>query len=169
MGAALERSRLLQRLSELARTDALTGLANRRVWDERLALEHARAERTQEPFIAAVLDLDHFKAVNDRGGHLAGDAYLRDLAVAWTRLLRGTDLLARLGGDEFGLLLTVCDEKTAEEAIDRLRKALPLGLSCSAGIATWTPFEPVEHLIGRADRALYAAKASGRSTTCSAG
>ena len=99
-----------------------------------------------------MLDLDHFKGVNDRGGHVAGDAYARDLAVAWSRLLRGTDLLVRLGGDEFGLLLTVCDEKTAEEAIDRLRKALPLGLSCSAGIATWTPFEPIEHLVVHADQ-----------------
>jgi diguanylate cyclase (GGDEF)-like protein/PAS domain S-box-containing protein len=168
MGAALERGRLLERLNDLARTDALTGLPNRRVWDDRLALENARAERTQEPFIVAVLDLDHFKGVNDRGGHLAGDAYLRDMAVVWSRLLRGTDLLARLGGDEFGLLLTVCNEKTAEEAIDRMRQALPLGLSCSAGLATWTPFEPVERLVVRADRALYAAKASGRSTTCSA-
>ncbi|MEP6659632.1 MAG: GGDEF domain-containing protein [Acidimicrobiales bacterium] len=103
--------------------------------------------------------------MNDRGGHVAGDAYLRDMAAAWSRLLRGTDLLARLGGDEFGLLLTVRDKRTAEEAIDRLRTARPLGLSCSAGIATGTPFEPVEHLVVRADRALYAAKASGRSTT----
>ncbi|SFO38763.1 diguanylate cyclase (GGDEF) domain-containing protein [Geodermatophilus obscurus] len=152
-------------LAEAARTDALTGAANRRAWDETLA---ATTSRGGAVFVV-MLDLDHFKAYNDRHGHLGGDALLRSAAAAWRAELRATDLLARYGGEEFGVLLTGCDLRDAVATADRLRAAMPDGVTCSTGVAAWHPRETPAQLLGRADAALYAAKAAGRDRTVVAG
>jgi diguanylate cyclase (GGDEF)-like protein/PAS domain S-box-containing protein len=165
LGAALERRRLLERLRELARTDPLTGLANRRLWDERLGIELARAGRYDRPLCVAAIDLDRFKPYNDTFGHQAGDTLLREATGAWRGVLRAADLLSRLGGDEFALLLPDCDLECAEGIVSRLQGVTPggvEGVGCSAGLVRWTPGETPEALIARADAALYAAKADGR-------
>ncbi len=162
---ALERGELLARAEEAARTDALTGLGNRRVWDRALPRELARAARHGTPLTVAMLDLDHFKAFNDARGHPAGDALLREAARRWAHELRATDLLTRYGGEEFALLLPTTDFAEAVEAVDRLRAVTPEGQTCSAGVASWDGEETPEALVARADRALYHAKAAGRDCT----
>jgi diguanylate cyclase (GGDEF)-like protein len=152
-------------LARIARTDALTGVPNRRAWDEQLGVELARAARTQAPVCVALLDLDHFKAFNDREGHPAGDAMLRETAAAWRRELRGIDVLARYGGEEFGLILPGCSVPEGAAIVDRLREMTPLGETSSAGVAAWDGAESADALVARTDRALYAAKRSGRDRT----
>lgn len=97
-------------LARLARSDPLTGLANRRGWDEQLARELARARRSGEALSVALLDLDDFKALNDAHGHQAGDRLLLEAAAAWYGQLRDVDILCRWGGDEFAVLLPACPE-----------------------------------------------------------
>src|SRR4051812_29791490 len=165
LGAALERRRLLERLRDLARTDPLTGLANRRLWDERLGVELARAARYERPLCIAAIDLDRFKPYNDTFGHQAGDALLCEATAAWGGVLRAADLLSRLGGDEFALLLPDCDLACAEGIVARLQAVTPggsEGVGCSAGLVRWAPGESPDAVIARADAALYAAKADGR-------
>jgi diguanylate cyclase (GGDEF)-like protein/PAS domain S-box-containing protein len=165
LGAAVERRRLLERLRDLARTDPLTGLANRRLWDERFAIELARAARYERPLCLAAIDLDRFKPYNDTHGHQAGDALLQVATASWRGVLRGPDLLARLGGDEFALLLPDCDLGCAESIVARLQDVTPggpEGVGCSAGLVRWEPGETAEAVSARADAALYAAKADGR-------
>jgi diguanylate cyclase (GGDEF)-like protein len=152
--------KLAARLSELARTDPLTLLPNRRSWDEQLAREIARARRTRAPLSVAFIDLDGLKAVNDQFGHLAGDALLQDCARAWAAHIRTEDLLARYGGDEFALLLPACPLEEAVTVVERIRAGTP-GTSCSAGIAEWQPSEPEYELLHRADQRLYDAKRNG--------
>ena len=131
---AMQRADLLGRLDELTRTDELTGLPNRRAWDELLRHELATGERLGTPLSVAMLDLDHFKAYNDLHGHLAGDRLLRAAAAAWSGSLRGTDVLARWGGEEFAVLLPACDATGATALIERLRGTLPDGVTFSAGV-----------------------------------
>jgi diguanylate cyclase (GGDEF)-like protein len=137
-------------------------VANRRAWDEELPRELARAARSGRPLCLALLDLDHFKAYNDRHGHLAGDRLLKAAAAAWGGKLRKTDLLARYGGEEFSLLLPDCQLDKGLEIAERLRTAQPEG-TCSIGVAAWDGRESADQLLTRADRALYAAKAGGRN------
>lgn len=158
-------STLVERLREAARSDPLTGLPNRRAWDETLEREMQRAERLAEELSVAVVDVDHFKRYNDRWGHNAGDALLQDLARRWSALLRATDLLARYGGDEFGLILPGSDPDGARRVVERLRRATPEGITITAGVATWGPAESDEDLVPRADAALYLAKEGGRDRT----
>jgi diguanylate cyclase (GGDEF)-like protein/PAS domain S-box-containing protein len=167
VGAAVERRRLLERLRDLARTDPLTGLANRRLWDERLAVELARAARYDRPLCLAAIDLDRFKPYNDTYGHQAGDALLKAASSGWGGVLRGVDLLARVGGDEFALLLPDCDLTCAETIVARLQGVTPggaEGVGCSAGLVRWEPGESADAVAARADAALYAAKADGRGS-----
>jgi diguanylate cyclase (GGDEF)-like protein len=152
---------LYREVGRLARTDSLTGVANRRAWDEELPRELARSARSGQPLCLALLDLDHFKLYNDRHGHQAGDRLLKAAAAAWEAKLRKTDLLARYGGEEFSLLLPDCNLDNGMEIAERLRPAQPEG-TCSIGVAAWDGRESADELIGRADRALYAAKAGGR-------
>src|SRR5215211_7679370 len=160
---ASEREELLRRVEAMARTDELTGLANRRAWDEELRRELARGERTgQRPWVA-LLDLDRFKLYNDHNGHQAGDAFLRETAMAWRVELRVTDLLARYGGEEFAVLLTHCTLSDAIHAIKRICAATPGAETCSAGLARWDGSETAEALVCRADDALYEAKRTGRA------
>jgi diguanylate cyclase (GGDEF)-like protein len=149
----------------MARTDVLTGLINRRAWDDELSREVVRATREGTPLAVAMFDLDRFKLYNDRHGHQAGDRLLREAASAWRSVLRETDLLARYGGEEFAVALPGCDAETAAQLVERLRAVTPEGESCSAGLACWDEREAPDELVGRADRALYAAKQSGRDRT----
>jgi diguanylate cyclase (GGDEF)-like protein/PAS domain S-box-containing protein len=163
--SVLEQERLLEQMSELARTDPLTGLANRRLWDERVAVELARAQRYERPLCVAAIDLDRFKPYNDSHGHQAGDVLLREATAAWRGVVRGADLLSRWGGDEFALLLPDCDLDCAERIVARLQEVTPGGedgVGCSAGLVRWEVGESAEHVVARADAALYAAKADGR-------
>jgi diguanylate cyclase (GGDEF)-like protein len=153
---------LYREVERLARTDGLTGVANRRAWDDELPRELARATRSGTRPCVALLDLDHFKAYNDRHGHQAGDRLLKAAAAAWQGRLRRTDLLARYGGEEFAVLLPDCPLDAAMEIAERLRSATPEG-TCSLGVAAWDGREDPARLVARADRALYAAKAGGRN------
>jgi diguanylate cyclase (GGDEF)-like protein len=110
----------------------------------------------------ALLDLDHFKAYNDRHGHQAGDRLLKAAAAAWQGKLRKTDLLARYGGEEFAVLLPDCGLDSAMEIAERLRTAQPED-TCSIGVAGWDGREAATRLVARADQALYAAKEGGRN------
>jgi diguanylate cyclase (GGDEF)-like protein len=147
-------------LRELCERDPLTGLLNRRAWD--MALTSSLRKR-RRPMYVALIDLDHFKAFNDRHGHPAGDALLRRAAVAWRGALRTADVLARYGGEEFAILLAGCDTESALEIIDRVRRATGDDQSVSIGIAIWDGVESAESLVDRADKALYQAKHEGRN------
>jgi diguanylate cyclase (GGDEF)-like protein len=168
LGILDERHALLRRLETLALTDQLTGLPNRRAWEETLDREVARAARDGLPVCVAVLDLDGFKHYNDEHGHLAGDALLTQTADAWRTELRGGDVLARYGGDEFAALIPGRPLETAVVVVERLRRATPAGCTCSAGVAVWDTAETATDLFGRADAALYVAKQSGRNQIAAA-
>ncbi len=165
---AIGRADLLGQLEYMARTDSLTGLPNRRYWEQELPRELARARRDENPLCVAMLDLDHFKAFNDRRGHQAGDQLLTEAAAAWRLALRPYDILARFGGEEFSVILPGCATPDAVRLIERLRFVTPSGESCSAGIAEWDGDEHADALVGRADAALYRAKRAGRDQSVTA-
>jgi diguanylate cyclase (GGDEF)-like protein len=137
-------------------------VSNRRVWEEELPRELERARRMSTPVCVAMIDLDNFKAYNDRHGHQAGDLVLKEAASAWRTQVRSTDLLARYGGEEFVVLLPACALEDAIKIIERLRAVTPL-VTCSVGLACWDFQEAATELVERADQALYAAKAEGRN------
>ncbi|WP_299959794.1 GGDEF domain-containing protein [uncultured Modestobacter sp.] len=147
--------RLNGRLRTDAATDPLTGLANRRAWQEEAERCLARAQRVGEPLTVALLDLDDFKLVNDRDGHSAGDRLLRRVAAHWQARLRTSDLLGRYGGDEFVLCLPDTDAAGARDLLDRLDGA---PISWSVGTATARPGDSLPLLLQRADAELYALK-----------
>ncbi|HWJ62746.1 MAG TPA: GGDEF domain-containing protein [Acidimicrobiales bacterium] len=163
------RTELLQEISRLARLDPLTGLANRRTWDERFPEEAERATRRGLPMAVALIDLDHFKAFNDQHGHQAGDRLLTSAAAVWSADLRTGDLLARWGGEEFALLMPATDEDEAAAILERLQGLTPEGQSFSAGV-TVERFRPgfdrdLDAVLHSADQAMYAAKEGGRART----
>jgi diguanylate cyclase (GGDEF)-like protein len=164
----LDRAELMDRLEAVARTDDLTGLLNRRAWDEELPRELERARRTKQPFCVAMLDLDRFKDYNDEHGHQAGDRLLKRYAAAWSARLRKIDVLARYGGEEFAVILTGCDLPAATQLVEDLRAVSPDGQTCSVGVALWDGEETADALVSRADRALYEAKRSGRDRVVAA-
>jgi two-component system cell cycle response regulator len=165
------------RLEQLAQTDPLTQLLNRRALTERITAEMERALRYDSALSLLMVDLDHFKNVNDTYGHLVGDDVLRDLAQLLNGTIRGSDVVARYGGEEFLVLLPESDEAGAETFADRIRVAVEqhefgvragqpsLKLTASIGVATFPAarIESVEDLLARADAALYRAKADGRN------
>ena len=153
---------LVDRLRAEARTDALTGLGNRRRWQEELPLEVERARRSGAGLAVALLDLDRLKQVNDTAGHRAGDDLLQAVAASFDTHLRAVDLVARIGGDEFAAALPDTSAETAHDALERLRTSLPSGATCSVGLALWDGLESADDLVQRADDALYRAKADGR-------
>lgn len=163
----------MNRLEEIAIRDPLTGLYNRRHFHERLEQELARAERTGRSFHITLIDLDRFKAVNDRYGHNAGDEVLRRFAEVARQTLRKSDLVARYGGEEFIVLLPDGQVDDIIAVMDRLRQqfsALQYGealsdsqVTLSAGITAWIPGDTLDSLTERADRALYRAKEKGRN------
>jgi diguanylate cyclase (GGDEF)-like protein len=168
LGIVEDRHALLRSLEALALTDQLTGLPNRRAWQEGLDRELSRAARENHPVCVAVIDLDDFKGYNDELGHLAGDALLTDTAIAWRAQLRAGDLLARYGGEEFAAVFPAWSLEFAVAVVERLRRATPGGRTCSAGVACWNQTESAMELFGRADAALYAAKQAGRNRTVAA-
>lgn len=161
-------------LERFAHTDVLTGLANRRLLIQRLDQEFARARRHGLGLALAMIDLDHFKRVNDRRGHLVGDEVLAATGATLLALKRPADVAARYGGEELALLLTDIDAEGALAAIRRVWQALrgnrhrdsqgeSFGVTCSIGIAILDDSDETPNaLIARADRALYRAKAEGR-------
>jgi diguanylate cyclase (GGDEF)-like protein/PAS domain S-box-containing protein len=175
--AEAAREQLLLVLAEQARTDALTALANRRAATEALATELERARRYQRPLSIVIFDLDHFKDVNDRHGHEAGDKMLIAFAEVLKATARGTDVVSRWGGEEFLAIVFEAEADAACAFAERVRAELrdraPLSriggdrsvLTVSAGVATLGPEDDAETLLRRADRALYEAKESGRDRT----
>jgi diguanylate cyclase (GGDEF)-like protein/PAS domain S-box-containing protein len=158
-----EREDLLGKVQEMARHDSLTGLPNRRVLEELLPREMARARRHRSPLCVAIVDIDHFKDYNDSHGHLAGDEVLRACARSWDEALRGEDTIVRFGGEEFLVVLPDTTPGQAAEIVERLRMTTPMGQTCSAGLACWDFAETIDELLGRADKALYLAKTGGRN------
>mgnify|MGYP001180854971 CR=1 FL=1 len=168
-----ELNEALRRISEMAIRDELTGAYNRRYIMDLLAHEQARAERSGEPFAVALVDLDHFKGINDRYGHVAGDKVLQAFVDTCMARLRVVDCLARYGGEEFLLLMPRTHLPEAELIAERIRKAVEylrldeidpdLRLSISVGVAVARRGERPVRLIERADAALYRAKSSGRN------
>jgi diguanylate cyclase (GGDEF)-like protein/PAS domain S-box-containing protein len=156
-----ERKQLEQRLETLATEDALTGLPNRRAWNQRLIEELARASRSGRVVSVAMLDLDGLKLLNDGEGHAAGDRLLKDVARAWQIVLRDVDYLGRLGGDEFAAILPGCGSGHDAIVSERLSAAMPEGRRVSIGVATWDGEESAQELLERADELLYEAKAAG--------
>jgi diguanylate cyclase (GGDEF)-like protein len=174
-------SRLLaqnRRLEELTVTDNLTGLANRRSLTENLARHLARYRRNGRSFSVLILDLDHFKSVNDRYGHLAGDAVLRRFATRLSESIRTVDFAARYGGEEFTVVLFETGRSDAWESAERIRArveqmrvevepAVVLAVTASIGFAEAcaADVEP-DDLLQRADAAMYQAKQAGRNRVC---
>ena len=156
-------TQLNARLRAEAHTDSLTGLLNRTGFAAAATRERAMAGRRGEPLALAVIDLDDFKRVNDRGGHAAGDRLLVDLAGVWTALLRPGDLLARFGGDEFVLLLAGAGDGQVETVLARLARAHPA--SWTSGAVLCTDSESLEQAIDRADARLYIAKEPRRTAS----
>jgi diguanylate cyclase (GGDEF)-like protein len=163
--------RLLGQLRDVARTDALTQLLNRRGFEERFELELERARRTGDPLTLLVGDLDRFKELNDRFGHAAGDATLASVAQTLGASARTIDTVARVGGEEFALLLPATDAEGGLEAAERLRLSVsrtvgedgaPLTISFGVAQATHDDETPPSLMLA-ADTALYAAKAAGRN------
>jgi len=166
----------LRRAQHEAQVDGLTGLANRATFDSHLAataaIDSARGTRS----CLMLIDLDHFKAINDTHGHQAGDAVLRAVAATLRDVvLRGTDLVARYGGEEFAIVLHDCTERGAVRVAERIRAAIAdvavarggaaLRITASIGVAERLPDEAEESWLARADGALYAAKEAGRDRT----
>jgi diguanylate cyclase (GGDEF)-like protein len=165
--------RLLADLRHRSRHDGLTGLLNRRAMEEMLLAQVQRSRRTGEPFAVLMLDLDHFKSINDRHGHAAGDRALKHTAAVLKAELREVDAVGRFGGEEFLVLMPGATVETALPVAERLRSALvtdalrvegaTLLVSASIGIAQWRePAEEPSRLVMRADAALYRAKLRGR-------
>ena len=154
-----------------ARRDGLTGARNARAFYEVAEAEIARARRYTHPFSVAYLDLDDFKLVNDRLGHLAGDAVLRSVARALSGVVRSSDVVARLGGDEFVVLLPEASAAPARLATEKLRGALAevvpahgWRMTASIGVATFlVPPESVDELLAAVDRLMYRAKQAGKN------
>lgn len=165
----------LDALRERAFHDALTGLPNRHAYDERLQLELNKRHHSGQALTMAVLDLDHFKAVNDEFGHQTGDRVLKHVAKVLEQRLRSHDFLARFGGEEFVVLLPATALPGAIQVIDELRKHIahsrfkfkqtPLSITVSCGVADFSPADSPEEVFARADQALYAAKQRGRNRT----
>jgi two-component system cell cycle response regulator len=181
--AAIRRAQALEstqadnrRLEELATTDALTRLLNRRALLDRISVEVDRARRFKSHLSLLMVDIDHFKSINDRHGHLAGDAVLRQLAALLASLARTIDVVARYGGEEFVVILPETMLDGAITFAERLRERAerhvfdvgtkhPLHLTCSVGVATFPSprVASTEDLFARADEALYRAKSGGRN------
>lgn len=169
-----ERKVLELELRRLATTDPLTDLANRRHFLAQLALEVNRLQRYSNPAALLMIDIDHFKRVNDRYGHAIGDSVLRHFAATARQVLRKVDLLGRLGGEEFAVLLPGTDPEGAQQLAERLRQTIAsspartavgsIGITVSIGITLFAPTDlTADAVLIRADRALYRAKSQGRN------
>jgi diguanylate cyclase (GGDEF)-like protein len=161
----------------LATLDSLTGLPNRRSFDLLAAQALHEAQRDSGPLVALLIDLDHFKVLNDTHGHLAGDEVLRQFANVLQGSLRQSDILCRWGGEEFIVLLREAEGRQAVEVAEKIRRRTeqltfsyddrPLRLTTSIGLSSLQPDDTLHALLTRADRALYCAKQAGRNRVCS--
>lgn len=172
-----EQARLIEQLKDQASTDQLTGLLNRRAFMQRAEQAIAQARRHQQPLSVMMVDIDHFKRVNDRFGHDAGDVVLEAMAGAVTTIFRKSDVFARVGGEEFAALLPMTGERAALDLAERLRETVeiarfetdwkghePIPFTISAGVATLREDDAnIDAPLKRADNALYRAKATGRN------
>ncbi len=165
---------------DYAYTDVLTEVPNRRFYHERLIQETARARRGHHPLGLALVDLDHFKEINDQIGHRAGDQVLKFFSHFLRVNLRQEDILCRVGGDEFSVILPDTDSQRAEIYFDRVKAKLDridlsldgrddIRLSFSCGIASFSAEDSLEDLIDHADHALYSAKTRGRNQVVASG
>jgi diguanylate cyclase (GGDEF)-like protein len=163
-----------RRLEELSRTDALTGLRNRRSFDEELKMRFEHARRYGRPLTLVMIDIDHFKEVNDAFGHPVGDAVLQKVAQVLQRTTRQSDVVARFGGEEFAVLLPETPMREALQFAEKIRAAvaaedlgtgMPPRITISAGVAGMSKSElhSPEELVAAADAALYRAKGNGRN------
>ncbi|WP_322486940.1 GGDEF domain-containing protein [Chloroflexus sp.] len=159
----------------LANYDTLTGVYNRREFVRLATIELARAHCYEHDLALVLIDIDHFKAINDRFGHHTGDKALVCFAAVWTAEKRAQDIFARWGGEEFIWLLPATNQQQARQLVERIRNktlitpiAVPnehLAIKFSAGISAYTPGETLEQLVQRADLALYQAKQNGCNQT----
>jgi diguanylate cyclase (GGDEF)-like protein len=175
-----QRKKLERELERQAHTDYLTGLANRRHFLELAEHEVAHAKRYGGALSVAMLDLDHFKKINDTYGHQVGDLVLKELARICQRMLREVDVVGRLGGEEFAILFPETGGNEAYEIVERLREAIansPVALdqgrtlqfTASIGIASFIESDlSIDILLNRADKALYEAKTGGRNRIAAA-
>jgi diguanylate cyclase (GGDEF)-like protein len=162
-------------LANQARTDALTGCANRRSFREAVEAERQRANRYGSPFSLLMIDLDHFKAVNDLYGHLGGDQVLCHFVSTVLAILRPSDLLGRIGGEEFAILMPQTTDRDAAAIAERIRTTVEaetvtfeeqaISVTVSIGVTQWRPEhdQTIDSLFGCCDKALYAAKNAGRN------
>jgi len=163
----------LEAQRQQALQDPLTELPNRAAWDERLDMEVARRQRYGGQLLLAVLDVDHFKRINDSFGHLAGDRVLKIIANELSKRLRKTDFIARFGGEEFALLLPETPLDAGQQLIESLRsgiqncpfhfKGARIQVTLSGGLASFAEGDDAERVFERADQALYLAKGAGRN------
>lgn len=169
---SLRRGLEYEELFESARKDALTGLSNRRVFEERIREMMNGAKRYKRPLTMASLDLDYFKQINDNLGHQEGDNVLKKVATVFSGAIRDTDMLVRFGGDEFILIMDNTDEKSGRILAERLCKAVDnlniwstpeIKLGVSIGMTQWKVKEDLEEWMQRVDDILYNAKTDGRS------
>ena len=168
-GPAIENARRYHEARRLADIDSHTGLHNRRYFHETLAREVARSQRYERPLAVIVFDIDDFKGINDRFGHLAGDTVLGQVGERVRGVVRTSDIACRVGGDEFGVILPESSLEDAEQLCERLKSHMALHpipqagrLQISAGIAGLRPHDDVVSLFERADDALYRAKEAGK-------
>jgi len=175
-GPAIENARRFREARQLADLDALTGLHNRRYFHDTLAREVARAHRYDRRLALIIFDLDDFKAINDRIGHLAGDAVLAEAADVISTVVRSADIACRVGGDEFAVILPESGLAEAEQLYARLQAALeqrPIGgagrIRLSAGVAELANGDDSRVFFERADDALYGAKEAGKGRAVAAG
>ncbi len=168
-----QKSILLGELERQTYEDSLTGLGNRRLLDKRLNDEFDRAVRHARPLAVALIDIDHFKRINDRYSHAIGDAALRELARRCASAVRHTDLVVRLGGEEFVLVLVETDADAAWTVCEKLRLAIAthdwkrvhsrMAMTVSIGFSADTTVASAERMLAAADRNLYVAKSRGRN------
>jgi two-component system, cell cycle response regulator len=166
----------MQHLLSLAAVDSLTGLFNKRYFDEVFGKEVARAEQALHPLSLIILDIDHFKKINDSFGHPAGDAVLKHVASTVKSQIGPSDTLCRVGGEEFALVLPLTPLLLATEAAELIRAAVevsvcevlssPIPATLSLGVAELSRQEVPENLYRRADEQLYRAKHTGRNRVC---
>lgn len=166
----------VERIGELAIRDELTGAYNRRFLIDALAREQSRAERLGTPFAVCLIDIDHFKAINDGFGHAAGDAVLKHFARLVPPELRAVDVYGRFGGEEFLVILPGTDRVGAQACAERVRARTEATefpgaprVTVTVGVATYAGKEPVSALLARVDKALYEGKNAGRNRVVSIG
>lgn len=167
------RKELEDELRALASVDGLTGVSNRRHFLELCEKELDRAQRYDHPLALLMMDVDHFKSINDSYGHAVGDEVLKRLAGTCAANLRGPDILGRLGGEEFAVAMPECGIEAAEHAAERLRQTLAaaevpseagsITFTVSIGVVAWSKGESLAEVLARADKAMYAAKQGGRN------